>query len=32
MTCYSVQPRIRIFVERYGFLSFAEHIGKKITK
>ena len=36
MTRYSVQPRDRIFVKGYGFLSFAEnmdkHIGKNITK
>ena len=36
MTRYSVQPRDRIFVKGYGFLSFAENmdknIGKNITK
>ena len=33
---YSVEPRDRIFVKAYGFLSFAknkgENIGKKINK
>ena len=33
---YSVQPRDRIFVKGYGFLSFAKNmsknIGKKISK
>ena len=36
MRCYSVQPRDRIFVKDYGFLSFAKNInrniGKNITK
>ena len=31
MRC-SVQPRDRIFVKGYRFLSFAENIGKKIGK
>ena len=30
MTRYSVQPRGRIFVKGYGFLSFAKNMGKKI--
>ena len=30
--CYSVQPRDRIFVEGYGFLSFAKNVGKNIGK
>ena len=30
MTRYSVQPRDRIFVKGYGFLSFAKNIGEKI--
>ena len=30
MTCYSVQPRDQIFLKDYGFLSFAENMGKKI--
>ena len=30
MICYSVQLRDRIFVKGYGFLSFAENMGKKI--
>ena len=32
MTCYSVQPRYRIFVKGYGFLSFARNMGKNIGK
>ena len=32
MTRYSVQPRDRIFVEGYGFLSFSENMGKNIGK
>ena len=28
MKCYSVQPRDRIFVKGYGFLSFAKHVSK----
>ena len=32
MTRYSVQPRDRIFVKGFGFLSFAKNIGKKIGK
>ena len=28
MTCYSVQPRDRIFVNSYGFLSFAKNMDK----
>ena len=28
----SVQPRDRIFVKGYGFLSFAKNIGKNIGK
>ena len=32
MTCYSVQSRDRIFVEGYGFLSFAKNMRKKIGK
>ena len=27
---YSVQPRDRIFVKGYGFLSFAKNMGKNI--
>ena len=30
MTRYSVQPRDRIFVKGYGFLSFAKNIGRNI--
>ena len=29
---YSVQPRDRIFVKGYGFLSFAKNVGKNIVK
>ena len=29
---YSVQPRDRIFVKGYGFLSFAKNMGKNIGK
>ena len=36
MTRYSVQPRNRVFVKGYGFLSFAKNmyrnIGKNISK
>ena len=32
MTRYSVQPRYRIFVKGYGFLSLANYIGKNISK
>ena len=32
MTRYSVQPRDRIFVKDYGFLSFTKNMGKKISK
>ena len=30
MTRYSVQPRHKIFVKGYGFLSFAKNMGKNI--
>ena len=32
MTCFPVQPRDRIFVKGYGFLSFAKNMGKNIDK
>ena len=32
MACYSVQPRNRIFVKGYGFLSFAKNMGRNIGK
>ena len=32
MTRYLVQPRDRIFVKGYEFLSFAENIGKNLAK
>ena len=30
MTRYSVQPRHKIFLKGYGFLSFAKNMGKNI--
>ena len=32
MARYSVQPRDRIFVKGYGFLSFARNMGKNIGR
>ena len=32
MTRYSVQPRDRIFVKDYGFLSFVRNMGKNKSK
>ena len=32
MTCYSVQPRDQKFVKGYGFLFFAENMGKNTDK
>ena len=32
MMRYSVEPRDRIFVKGYGFLSFAKSMGKNIGK
>ena len=32
MRPYSVQPRDRIFVKSYGFLSFVRHMGRNIGK
>ena len=32
MTRYLVQPRDRIFVKAFGFLSFVRNIGKSISK
>ena len=32
MTRYSVQPRDRIFVKGYIFLSFAKNMGRNIGK
>ena len=29
---YSAQPRDRIFIKGYGFLSFAKNIGKNMGK
>ena len=31
MTC-SGEPRVSVFVESYGFLSFAENMGKILVK
>ena len=28
---FSIEPRIRIYVKGYGFLSFAKNIGKNIS-
>ena len=27
---YSIEPRDRIYVKRYGFLSFAKNMGKSL--
>ena len=32
MRRYSVQPRDRIFVKDYGFLSFARNMGENVSK
>ena len=32
MMYYLIQPRDRIFVKGYGFLSFAKSMGKIISK
>ena len=32
MTGYSVQPRDRIFVKDYRFLSFAKDMGRNVCK
>ena len=32
MTCYSVQPRNRVFVKDCGFLSFAKNTGEILVK
>ena len=32
MTRCSIQPRDRIFVKGYGFLSFSKNIGKNIGR
>ena len=32
MTRHSVQPRDRMLVKGYGFLSFAKNVGKNIGK
>ena len=28
---YSIEPRVRIYVKGYGFLSFAKNIGKNLS-
>ena len=28
---YSIEPTNRIYVKRYGFLSFAKNMGKKLS-
>ena len=28
---YSIEPRVRIYVKRYGFLSFAKNMGKSLN-
>ena len=30
--CYSIEPRDRVYVKGYGFLSFAKTMGKNATK
>ena len=32
MTRYSIQPRDRIFVKSYGFLSFSKNMGESISR
>ena len=32
MMCYSIEPRDRILVKGYGYLSFAKNMGKNIGK
>ena len=29
--CYSIEPRERRYVKRYGFLSFAKNIGRNLS-
>ena len=28
---YSVEPRVRVYVKGYGFLSFAKNMGKHLS-
>ena len=28
---YSIEPKDRVYVKRYGFLSFAKNIGKQLN-
>ena len=30
--CYSIEPKDRIYVKGYGFLSFAKNMGKNLSK
>ena len=32
MMRYSIEPKCRIFVKGYGFLSFAKNMGKNVRK
>ena len=32
MMCYSIEPRDRILVKGYGYLSFAKNMGKNVGK
>ena len=32
MARYSIQPRDRVYVKGYGFLSFAKNMGENIGK
>ena len=32
MMRYSIQPRDRVFIKGYGFLSFAKNMGKNVGK
>ena len=32
MTCYSIEPRARKYVKRYGFLSFTRKLYKNMKK
>ena len=29
--CYSIEPRNRIYIKGYGFLSFAKNVGKNMS-
>ena len=32
MMCYSIEPRDRIFVKIFGFMPYAQNMGKNISK